>query len=463
MSVMQYGGSDERWLALFIVAVLSLSLPLTAHAVPAYARQTGQNCVACHAGGQFPELTPYGRMFKLTGYTIGTRNIPLSAMAVVSYTKTRNTSDVGGLVDVPDTYRKDGNLVFQTGSVFLAGKITNNLGLFSQITYDNYASRNPDTGKFQGHSGADNIDLRYADRFISPGNDLIIGASVNNNPSVQDVFNSAPAWVYPYLSSGFAQGTSSPTPLLEGGLGQLAAGYGVYAYWNKLVYAELSAYQTANGIWSLLSQGTHNADQTKLKGLNPYWRIALTRDWGPHSAMIGTTGMVANVYPNNEDPSGPTVRFRDIGVDAQYQYILDPHTVTAQLSYIKEKISANDLLGAANSSNTVDSFKLKATYVYQAKYGGSLGYFRTGGSSDASYQTTPDPADPAAVPLGAASATPGAAGWIPEIFWTPTQYVRVGMQYTMYDKFNGGSNNYDGFGRNAKDNNTLYFYVWGAY
>jgi hypothetical protein len=30
----------------------------------------------------------------------------------------------------------------------------------------------------------------------------------------------------------------------------------------------------------------------------------------------------------------------------------------------------------------------------------------------------------------------------------------------MYNKFNGGSTNYDGSGRNAKDNNTLYLLGW---
>ena len=31
-------------------------------ALPSYARQTGQQCAACHNG--FPELTPYGRQSK---------------------------------------------------------------------------------------------------------------------------------------------------------------------------------------------------------------------------------------------------------------------------------------------------------------------------------------------------------------------------------------------------------------
>jgi hypothetical protein len=43
------------------------------------------------------------------------------------------------------------------------------------------------------------------------------------------------------------------------------------------------------------------------------------------------------------------------------------------------------------------------------------------------------------------------------------QYVRIGVQYTAYNRFNGVSNNYDGFGRNAKDNNSLFLYLWAAY
>ncbi|HZX92277.1 MAG TPA: cytochrome C, partial [Rudaea sp.] len=76
--------------AAFLLAALA-SIP--AHALPAFNRQTGQNCVACHAGGQFPELTPYGRLFKLTGYTIGERQaLPLAAMAVASDSHVSNTS-----------------------------------------------------------------------------------------------------------------------------------------------------------------------------------------------------------------------------------------------------------------------------------------------------------------------------------------------------------------------------------
>jgi hypothetical protein len=49
------------------------------------------------------------------------------------------------------------------------------------------------------------------------------------------------------------------------------------------------------------------------------------------------------------------------------------------------------------------------------------------------------------------------------VFWTPIQNVRVGLQYYKFTQYNGASTNYDGNGANASDNNTLFFYVWGAY
>ncbi len=50
--------SAPAWLALF--------WPREAYAIPAFAAQTGERCSACHIG--FPQLTPYGRQFKLEGY-----------------------------------------------------------------------------------------------------------------------------------------------------------------------------------------------------------------------------------------------------------------------------------------------------------------------------------------------------------------------------------------------------------
>jgi hypothetical protein len=457
--------SVRNWLRPWLVVLVAAAAAgHEAWAVPTFNRQTGQNCVACHAGGQFPELTPYGRLFKLTGYTLGSRAIPLSGMAVLGYTRTDHTAGQD-----PSNFPKNGALTFQGGSVFLAGKITDNFGAFAQVTYDNYAQQN-DSGEWVGHSASDNMDFRYADRFIDAQRDVIFGATVNNNPSVQDVWNSTPAWAYPYVQSSFQVSPSSSGPLLAGGLAQQAAGAGGYVFWQKTLYAELSLYRTANGVWSFMSQGIRNDDQTKLKGGNPYWRLALSHDWGPHSAMVGLFGLDARVYPDNDEPTGDTSHYRDIGVDAQYQYLLDRHAVTVTASYIHEKTTwASPLVDEGDVSNpgdTVNQVKLKATYVYDAHYGATLTYFRIGGSTDMALYG--GGVDDSGAPLGSPvsgnlAGAPETRGVIAEVFWTPVQWVRVGAQYWAYSRFNGASHNYDGFGRNARDNNTLFLYVWGAY
>jgi len=469
-------------------------------ALPAFARQTGQNCVSCHAGGQFPELTPYGRLFKLTGYTIGERAVPLSAMAVGSYARVADTTKSD---DPSADFQKNGSPIFASASLFVAGKLTNNIGAFSQITYDNYASQGTGAdgqpnGEFHGHSQADNIDIRYADRFIDGNSDLIVGMSVNNNPSVSDVWNSAAAWMQyvPVASPTSHQFVDGTAPYPAFGAGGNLAGITVYAFWNRMLYAELGTYRTANGALSLMSAGIADADTTKLRGSNnPYWRLALSHEWGAHNVMIGTSGMVAHVFDAGSDvsDSGNVGRFRNVGVDSQYQYILDPHTITVQAAYMRQRqdYSSNTIAGAeppfflsdgvtpvapVNSSDTTNTLRIKASYIYRAMYGGSVAFFnRTGTTNtlnqtsgfDSNGQITSD--DPLGTGIastrvtGNLSGNPATRGWTVEAFWIPLQYIRVGAQYTAYNKFNGASDNYDGFGRNARDNNTLFLYVWAAY
>lgn len=513
--MMQAFGSQLRHLTMRISAVLcglagivAAVLPLEARALPLFARQTGQNCVSCHAGGQFPELTPYGRMFKLTGYTIGQRvAVPLSVMGQVTYAKVQDT---GKSDDAPADFQKNGSPMFSGASVFFGGKVTDNIGAFIQWTYDNYAgqrvgdSGNND-GTFQGKPSADNIDLRYADHFIDASRDLIIGVSLNNNPSVSDPWNTAAAWMQyvPAASVTSHRFADANTPFPGNSTGGNVAGISAYAYLNKLVYAELGFYRTANKGFSFMSAGTDNAGTTKLKGLNnPYWRLALTREWGAHDLMVGVTGGIAHIYDDPTDTSDPNSvsRVANTGVDAQYQYILDPHTITAQMAYMRQKTnySANAIAGNAgvgsplgfvaadgvtpladaNSSDTTNTLRAKLSYVYQAKYGGSLGYFSVTGTTNTANQTSGyDPVTGTITstdPLGLGSVlssrvggnlsgNPATRGFTYEAFWMPVQYVRVGAQYTAYNKFNGAGDNYDGLGRNARDNNTVFLYVWGAY
>ena len=78
-----------------------------------------------------------------------------------------------------------------------------------------------------------------------------------------------------------------------------------------------------------------------------------------------------------------------------------------------------------------------------------------------------------AVVHGTNNGSPNSDGWIFEVnylpfsnggpeFW-PWLNFRVGLQYTLYNHFNGGTVNYDGAGSKASGNNTLYLYVLTAF
>lgn len=52
-----------------LLATFLVGFARPVEALPSFARQTGQACGTCHT--DFPFLTPFGRRFKLLGYTVG--------------------------------------------------------------------------------------------------------------------------------------------------------------------------------------------------------------------------------------------------------------------------------------------------------------------------------------------------------------------------------------------------------
>ena len=419
-------------------AALSLVLAFasnSAHAVPSFARQTSLDCMTCHVS--WPELTPTGRQFKLNGYTLGQQlRLPIAGMLQVSRTTTKNVDPRS-----PDDFPKDGDVVPQQANIFISGKLAEHTGIFSQWTYDGV----------DHHSGIDNVDLRYANTIEEAA--LVYGFTLHNNPMVQDVYNTGPTWGFPYASSGVAVAPNAATALES--LGQQVAGLGAYGLWRNTLYGEVSLYRTADQAFSLLRAGTDKSGDAALKGYNPYWRLALQHEWddGTQSAMIGAYGMTAKQYPDNTVLSGPTNRFRDIGVDAQYQYITDEHRISAQLNYIRET-QTWDGSAQSNPSDTLRSLKAKATYYYQKKYGINAGYFSTRGDADDILYNSGGPIN------GSVNGSPNSTGYVWELNYLPKRDIRLTLQYTAYTKFNGAKNDYDGFGRSAKDNNTLYLLAW---
>jgi hypothetical protein len=443
---------NKRILPLAIVVGLAgcLAAP-AAMAIPVFARQTGQNCNACHVS--FPELTPYGRYFKLSGYTLGKRvDIPLAMMGQVGVTKTNHNTLADGTEVDPD----DGKLKLEAASLFVGGKATDHLGGFIQWTYDGIAH----------HSNVDNTDLRLVNEYVAPGGkepDLIYGLDVNNNPTVEDIWNSTPAWGFPYTTSSTGVTGVPFATLIDGGLAQLAAGVGGYVFWKQTIYFDLTAYRTADGPFSAFRAGVANADRISMQGYNPYWRLAYNKQWGPDSFEIGTYGIVADLYPDASNPNGPTNKYTDTAVDAQYQHITDVHTYSGQITYIHEKTdwdaSYQGGTGTSNSSDHLNTLKAKASYWYQHKYGATVAYFTTTGSSDSLLYDPDGPGSQGESQNG----SPDTTGYILEADYMPRDDVRIMLQYTGYTKYLGSSSNYDGTGRSASDNNSLFLNLWFAF
>ncbi len=436
------------------------AFPGTANAVPSYARQTGLACEACHT--VFPQLTPFGRAFKASGYTLfNTQKVqdinrekqstlslsdlpPISMMIVVSTSqaaKAADTESAKSSTDFP-----------QQLSLFYAGHISDNVGAYVQVTYDDQS----------GTFGMDNTDIRFADIAVVDGYNVIYGLSLNNNPTVQDLWNSTPAWSQPFFTSPSLQSPAAATRI-EGSMAQSVAGLSAYVFVDQSIYAEAGVYKTALQGASVSFNGSSNNDV--ISGVAPYWRLAYENDWGKNSWEFGTFGLAANIAnpstPAMPPPNAPpgnslqhplTDRFLDIGLDSQYQFIddTDQLTVTGRWIHENEHLGASYPLYADRSNDEIDTESLVGSYYWHRKLGATLGVFNLSGTRDATY-------------FNPVTGKPDSTWGNVEIDYLPWLNVKLGLQYTAYFKFDRASSNYDGNGRKASDNNLLYAYLWLAF
>ena len=424
----------------------ALTVALTGRRVPSFSRQTGLSCSACHY--QFPQLTPFGRLFKLNGYSIvGLKRIvepdakkgspldllpipPLAAMVQTSFTHLGKAR--------PGT-QNDNAQFPQQFSLFLGGSISSHLGTLLQATYSGSSAS----------FGIDNTDIRYTNRTTLGEEGLIYGVTLHNNPTVEDVWNTTPAWGFPFASSEI---TPSPiaASVIDGQLAQGVLGLGAYALWNNLVYVEATGYRSA-------PQGALQVDTNAanaIHGITPYWRLAVQHQFGATYGMVGTYGLSAHEYPAGI--TGPTDAFTDVGFDAQVEHpITHGGVFILRSTWIHEEqtLRASTPEHLHDQLNTV---RVNASVEPSALLNVSGGYFSTTGRSDSLLYT------PSAL-TGSRTGRPTTSGLIEEFDINPWQNMRLAIQGVEYTSFNGTVRSYDGFGRQAWNNNTLYLLLWIAF
>ena len=437
--------------ALFIS--LFLQVP-TASAIPSYARQTGFPCKSCHY--MPPELTPLGRAFKLNGYTMAGKptvtspgkgntsglsileSFPLSVLFDTAFTSTKSP--------VPGS--QNGSFQFpEDASIFLAGAWSTHVGSFVQVTYDVQ----------NAHFNWDNSDIRYANSTKLFKKDLAWGITLNNNPTVEDLWNSTPAWGFPSVNSDWAP-TPNASSIIDGGLAQDVAGLGGYAMWNNHLYFAGTIYRSDHLGAPQPNTGLGGAGfplGTNIRGVAPYWRVAWQQTSKNNYLEVGTYGMHMKSTPGGI--TGLEDGFTDWAVDFQDDLTIPKFrsdVLSLRGTYIRENSSllatAFSFEGDTLIRHHLNTLKANAEYHFGDKYAATIGYFNVTG--------TPDPLLFPTGPVtgNANNGDPRSGGYIANVSWWPVQNIGLTLQYTGYTRFNGAATNYDGSGRNADSNNTLY-------
>lgn len=398
-----------------------------AQAVPAFARQTGQDCIACHVGGFGPQLTPFGRAFKLSGYTLsnGKSHIPLSAMLVSSFTHT--TDDQQPFYN--GMHGNDNFVALQQASIFLAGRVTDHIGVFGQATYSE--SDSPATVSW------DNTDIRYAHTYNFGSTNGIFGVSLNNNPTVSDVWNTVPAWQYGFMGSPISGGIPFSPAMANLGSGVL--GTTAYTLIDNHWYIEGGAYHSLS---SQFNNAIRGAGAWLISGYAPYFRANYSTTIGNSTYEGGVLGM--NIKQPTITGGSGNDTIKDVGIDGTYQYINgNIDTVTVNGLYMQEKASYDQSAGVF-PSDTAKMLNLNTAYWYQNTYGATIQYFNETGTTG----------------LGSNAQTNGVVwelDWNPfgQSWTNPEKNLRLGLQYTTYNKLNGTS-------QGASGSNSLYLYMWLA-
>jgi hypothetical protein len=425
-----------------------------AEALPSFARQTGLPCTRCHTIAYGPALTAYGRQFKLNGYVWGDAKEsipPIALMVQGGFTHTAKAQSA----PPADHFSTNNNLSVDQASLFYGGRITQHLGAFVQVTYNGEARK----------TTWDNLDVRYARAGTIGDTGVVFGVSVNNNPTVQDLWNSTPGWSFPYISSGVAPGPAAG-PMIAGGLGQLVLGATAYVMVDDHLYLEGGAYRGLSNRW-LRNAGLTADANPHLDGLAPYWRVSWQVDKKENYFSVGMFGLDTKLQPDASLPEKN--EFNDVGLDATYQFTDGSrNALSVNLSIIHEKQTLDATFAAGNSasnSNHLNTFGLNVTYAYHQTWVAGVGFFDTSGSSDTGLYAP-------AADVGSNNGSPDSRGYVLQVeyvpfgklnsFASPWLNLRLGLQYTGYQRYNGGTSNYDGFGRSAGDNNTLFGFFWVA-
>ena len=407
------------WLSLAILLLLASN---AAHAVPAFARQTGYVCAVCHSsayggGDNGPALTPTGMRFKLNGYTDA--NISGALPVAVQLTEAHT---------IPA--RGDSHTRLTEADLYLAGRLTDQVGGFVKIETDNIGN-----GKY--NTRLSNLDLRFVAKALKLGGKaLTLGVSVNNNPGFDDPLAVLPAasTLGPPGVTGTLLNLSSPRAPANRVIGAT-----VYALYDSDWYGEIGTYNSLRTSAQDRLGYSPGGDPGKLSDTG-YFRFAYMKEL---KAQFFSAGVVALTTRRQLPRTGPADKITDMGYDLTYQYLGNRQNIL-QLSYVNifEKrdygsIPASPVVPGllALAHGAARDQILTAIYTFKQSYGIAVSHLVSTGSRD-----------PARfVPYG----NPDTTSNLISVFWVPfgkesftsLANMRIYATWFRFSRFNGASTN----------------------
>lgn len=450
----------------FAAMALAMATPGGAWAIPSFARQTGLSCATCHT--VFPHLTPFGRSFKLHGYTttnakliealktyfkddtVSSKRVALqiSHIPMVSVRLASRWNDQAGgdgvvpkgkvtggqgFISAPAGY--GGNDVFNLlagSSMYIAGEITPDMGTFLE-----FGGVNDDGGTFG--MGMFDLALVSSDHTLA-GQNFVYGIRAEDGMGAGDPSNTVGTWGLTASLMGLSTHNTlfdPGTAMMEGG--ELFAMLG--SFYQGGLYASVGAYRpSANQTMNSYVQGSVASDGSfdgTDGGANGYLRLSyyLPPIGNDLYTEIGTFGYLGRLNMTASQTAalanpGYVDNYSDYGVDLQAQYISDKNLVELFALFQNQKDGAfygvDEFTGLPGNGEAVSrqGLGLKADYYYDGTIGCYAKYL---------YQ--------ASVQLKDMNLSGGTVG----LSYFPWENVNLRLEETMFAEYNIGAAQYGSY------------------
>jgi hypothetical protein len=345
----------KKFLVLFLVVafalVSGLFAPKSAEAVPAFARQVGMPCFACHYQ-YIPQLNSFGRSFKMGGFAQTSQDtikdegfdLPPNLNGAVMIGSTITLGGTGG----PNGNNTGNWQIGNDATLFFGGRIGPDMGGLVEVA----------------EAGIAKTKFALSHDFGGIQGGLVIYKTDGGGPAyAMEMFNTGSSNTHAGWSGGgdimINQAYGPQTSAAEGLM--IFAGSGLFTL-NVGLFAPVG--DNFNGVGTLTGTGGTGANAGL--NFNDYYRIAITPTVGGIDLMVGIQGTMGTA---TVDQGGMNIKIDTSSMMVDLQAQMDLGGMPTQITAVFGSVPAN---GGAGSNNLTTATVLGTIPGAVAAYGSAL-------------------------------------------------------------------------------------------